>query len=298
MQPEVTAPDGVVVVRAPAKLNLTLRVLGRRPDGYHDLESVVAMLDWADRLTFRPSDGLTLVSRGLPVPLGEENLVVRAARALGAAARPGRGARIDLEKVVPPGRGLGGGSADAAATLVGLAALWELDIAGEELAGLGAEVGSDVPVFFASPMAVLRGRGERVEPVDARPGWWALVAWPDYGNSTARVYQAFDAAGPAPAEGPARGRPEATDILSALAGPAEAAGRFLVNDLEKAAASVRLKNLDLRRVLERSGARAVGMTGSGSAYFALAETETQARAWADAARDASIETRVARFARE
>jgi 4-diphosphocytidyl-2-C-methyl-D-erythritol kinase len=293
MQPDPTSTSGAPTLEAPAKLNLTLRVLGRRPDGYHDLESVVATLDWGDRLAFRPADGLTLVSRGLPVPAGEENLIVRAAQALERACGPQRGARIDLEKRIPPGRGLGGGSSDAAATLAGLNALWELGLEAEELARIGAEIGSDVPVFFAGPVAVMRGRGERIEPVGARLPWWALVAWPDRGNPTARVYEAFDAGGGEAGEGPA-----ATEILSAVASSAEDAARYLVNDLERAAAGVRLNNLDLRRILEQSGARAVGMTGSGSAYFALADTEAQARAWADAAKAASIETRVARFARE
>ncbi|MGB2828817.1 MAG: 4-(cytidine 5'-diphospho)-2-C-methyl-D-erythritol kinase, partial [Phycisphaerae bacterium] len=189
--------------------------------------------------------------------------------------------------------GFGGGSADAAATLVALSALWGLNLAREDLARLGARVGSDVPFFFGSPVAILRGRGERLEAVQARPRWWLALAWPDYCLATVDVYAALDRLAES-----VNGWPEATAILEALEGPASGASALLVNDLEGAARRVRLDGMDLRAVFRQSGAAAVGMTGSGSAYFALADTEGQARRFGDAARAAGAEATVVRPLRE
>jgi 4-diphosphocytidyl-2-C-methyl-D-erythritol kinase len=286
---DLTSSGDVWTVQAPAKVNLTLRILGRRPDGYHDLESVVAALDWGDTLTLRRGRTLSLRTRGYAVPEGDGNLVVRAARALGRACGTRAGARMDLQKRIPPGRGLGGGSADAAAALAGLNGLWGSRLAVERLAQLGAEVGSDVPLFFGSPVSVMRGRGDRIEAVAARPRWWMVLVWPGEAKSTADVYAAFDRLGAAAAPGPA-----ATDILRVLDRPAADAAPYLVNDLEKAAADIRCTK-EGRRALERAGAKAVGMTGSGSAYFALADTREQAQAWADAAGTENVETRVVRL---
>jgi len=178
-----TAPsEGGLTVQAPAKVNLTLRVLGRRPDGYHDLESVVAAVTLFDVLEFSASDDLHLACEGIPVSAGEDNLVLRAARLLRTESGTHAGARVRLEKRIPPGRGFGGGSADAAATLVALDALWGLNRTREDLVRLGARVGSDVPFFFGSPVAILRGRGERLEAVRARPTWWLVLAWPGDGR--------------------------------------------------------------------------------------------------------------------
>jgi len=285
-----TAPsEGGLTVQAPAKVNLTLRVLGRRPDGYHDLESVVAAVTLFDVLEFSASDDLHLACEGIPVSAGEDNLVLRAARLLRTESGTRAGARVRLEKRIPPGRGFGGGSADAAATLVALDALWGLNLAREDLARLGARVGSDVPFFFGSPVAILRGRGERLEAVQARSPWWLALAWPDYCLATADVYAALDRLAES-----VNGRPEATAILEALEGPASGAAALLVNDLEGAARRVRRHPMDLRAVFRESGAASVGMTGSGSAYFALADTEGQARRFGDAARAAGAEATVVR----
>ena len=289
-----TAPsEGGLTVQAPAKVNLTLRVLGRRPDGYHDLESVVAAVTLFDVLEFSASDDLHLACEGIPVSAGEDNLVLRAARLLADESGTRAGARVRLQKRIPPGRGFGGGSADAAATLVALNALWGLDFAREDLARLGASVGSDVPFFFGSPVAILRGRGERLEAVRARSPWWLALAWPDYGLATADVYAALDRLAES-----VNGRPEATAILEALEGPASGASALLVNDLEGAARRVRRHPMDLRAVFRESGAASVGMTGSGSAYFALADTEGQARRFRDAARAAGADATVVRPLRD
>jgi len=285
---EVTSRRRGWRVRAPAKVNLTLRVLGVRPDGHHALESVVAGVTLFDTLTAEPGDRLALACEGYAVPENEENLVLAAARTLQEASGTRAGARLHLTKRIPPGRGFGGGSSDAAAALVALDRLWGCGLDRAALARLGALVGSDVPLFFGTPVVVMRGRGEVIEPVEVRCGWRLALAWPQEPLSTAEVYAAYDRL-------PARDRPApaATDILGCLDGPARAAKPFLVNDLEQAADNVRRGRLDLRACLRQAGAQAVGMTGSGSAYFALADGETEARHWADVARVAGADTFVA-----
>jgi len=286
---DVASANRVVTAEAPAKVNLTLRVLGRRADGYHELESVVLVVGLADRLTFEAAADLRLVCRGADVPAGEDNLVLKAARLLRSEAGAAAGARITLEKRVPAGRGLGGGSSDAAATLLGLSALWGLGRSRGDLAALGARLGSDVPLFLGPPLAVMRGRGERLRGVEAACRWWLTLAWPAYGNPTAEVYAAYDRLPP-----PAGARPEATAVLARLDGPASGAAECLVNDLEAAARSLRPDGPDLRSILREAGAAAVGMTGSGSAWFALSDTNVQADALADAARAAGAEAAVVR----
>ena len=280
----VTSSTDGVAVDAPAKVNLTLRVAGTRPDGYHDLESVVAAVGLFDSLRFEPADDLQFSCDDSAVPSGDDNLVLKAARLLQEFCGVSRGARINLRKRIPAGRGFGGGSSDAAACLAGLNALWQCGRTVAELAGLGVRLGSDVPLFFGPPVVVMRGRGERVEPVSARPKWHAALVWPAFGNPTADVYAAYDRQPPS-----ADGRPGATDILKCMGGPAHEAAPFLVNDLEPAARSLRSGGLSVRTLLERAGATAIGMTGSGSAYFALTDTEIEARRLVDAARAGGAE---------
>ena len=151
---------------APAKLNLSLRVLGRRPDGYHEIETLFERIDLADELTFEPHEALALTCTDPALSCGEDNLVLRAARALQQESGLTRGARIHLVKHIPIAAGLGGGSSDGAATLLGLNALWDLRWTRARLAELGARVGSDVAFFLTdTPFAIGRGRGERCEPV-------------------------------------------------------------------------------------------------------------------------------------
>ena len=155
---------------APAKLNLTLEILGRRPDGYHEIASVMVALDLVDRVRLEPADTLVLELTGdalLGVPReGPRNLAFGAAQALREEARrPDLGARIILEKQIPAGMGLGGGSADAGAVLRGLNRLWRLDLGLEALSRVAASVGSDVTFFLHGGAAVARGRGELIAPL-------------------------------------------------------------------------------------------------------------------------------------
>ena len=171
-----------VTERAPAKLNPYLRVLRRRDDGFHDVETIVLPLDLADTVSVRVSAErrVTLRAtgpRGYEVPAGEHNLVVRAANSFAAAIREGRGADITLEKHVPVAAGLGGGSSDAAATLRALDRVWGAGVGMDRLLEIAARVGSDVPAMVVGRPVVATGRGDVVAPVEARPTWWVLVTF-------------------------------------------------------------------------------------------------------------------------
>jgi len=170
---------------APAKLNLFLHVTGRRADGYHQLQTLFQLLDWGDRLHFSAnSSGLiTLDDGGLDIPQ-QDNLIVRAARLLQQDAL---GAHIRLEKQIPAGGGLGGGSSDAATTLLALNHLWGLDRGRIELQALGAELGADVPVFVGGHTAWAEGIGEILTPVEL-PQRWFLILVPDCQVSTAEIF--------------------------------------------------------------------------------------------------------------
>ena len=168
--------------RAPAKLNLELRVLGRRHDGTHEVETVLQAVDLCDRLTIAPAPTSSLETSGFVVPAGPDNLVLRAAAAVGLVAH------FELTKKIPPGAGMGGGSSDAAAVLR----------AGgggrSDLAALAAALGADVPFFLAGGRARARGRGEILEPMPPAGRWFAL-AWPGFEVGTGAVYRAWDEVG-------------------------------------------------------------------------------------------------------
>lgn len=173
---------------APAKLNLMLHITGRRPDGYHELQTVFQFLDICDQLSFRVLAGGDIVRRDGPAGVApDDDLVVRAAKALQAAAATSLGAEISLKKILPVGAGLGGGSSDAATTLHALNRLWSLGLDDQALAEIGLSLGADVPVFVRGFAAFAEGIGERLMPVyPPRP--WYLVITPDVHVSTAEIF--------------------------------------------------------------------------------------------------------------
>ncbi|MBY6190561.1 4-(cytidine 5'-diphospho)-2-C-methyl-D-erythritol kinase [Microbulbifer agarilyticus] len=183
-----------LTLTAPAKLNLMLRILGRREDGYHELQTVFQLLDVGDTMTFSPTnDGqIHLHCPGVDVP-PEQNLIVRAARLLQAAAlqqlsnRRDFGAKITVDKVLPAGGGIGGGSSDAATTLLALNHLWQCELDLEALAELGRQLGADVPVFVRGTSAFAEGVGEKLTPVAIEPRWY-LVLKPVCHVSTAALF--------------------------------------------------------------------------------------------------------------
>ncbi|PVY78921.1 4-diphosphocytidyl-2-C-methyl-D-erythritol kinase [Tamilnaduibacter salinus] len=174
---------------APAKLNLCLHITGRRPDGYHELQTAFQFLDYSDWLHFEWSHhGSDTMSPGLPGVPDEDNLILRAARLLRHEVRqPLPGVHIVLDKRLPMGGGIGGGSSDAATTLVALNHLWKLGLNGNRLAELGLQLGADVPVFVRGFAAWAEGVGERLQPIQP-PEDWFVVLHPDCEISTARIF--------------------------------------------------------------------------------------------------------------
>ena len=178
-----------IEIPAYAKVNFTLEVLGKRGDGYHDIVSIMQTVSLHDTVTVAPAEGITL-SPALPGVPVEENLAYGAAMLLAERSGTGQGASIGLEKAIPQASGLGGGSSDAAAVLVGLNQLWGLGMSANELAELGAELGSDVPFFIRGGTAMVSGRGERVRPLPAVEQGWLVLLCPEIplADKTAAMY--------------------------------------------------------------------------------------------------------------
>jgi 4-diphosphocytidyl-2-C-methyl-D-erythritol kinase len=252
---------------APAKLNLFLHVTGRRADGYHELETIFQIIDLEDEIEISiNADGRIERGVGAAGVAPEQDLVVRAARLLRERyGDPALGARIEVRKRIPMGGGLGGGSSDAATVLVALNALWGLGQAEEALAGLGRELGADVPVFVRGRNAVARGIGDRLEPVELPPKAYAIV-YPGVGVATATIFQAPELT---------RNSPTITIPGFPLPGLAGATlpGR---NDLEPVVVAREPAVRDALGWLGRHGA--ARMTGSGACVFLACESREAARA--------------------
>jgi 4-diphosphocytidyl-2-C-methyl-D-erythritol kinase len=178
---------------APAKLNLMLHVVGRRPDGYHELQTVFQLIDLCDRVGIRVrEDGVIARLEGPAGVPEDEDLTVRAARALREETGTGLGAEISIKKSIPMGGGLGGGSSDAATTLVALNALWRTGLSSEQIAAIGGSLGADVAVFVAGRSAWAEGVGEKLTPATLGGESWYLVLFPGIAVPTAAVFQAAE----------------------------------------------------------------------------------------------------------
>lgn len=262
----------VLSLQAPAKLNLFLAITGRRADGFHDLVSVVALLEFGDTLRVEPADEFSLACDDPEVPRDESNLVLKAARAFAARTGWRGGARFLLEKRIPTGAGLGGGSSDAAAALRALDQLAGGGFAAQ-LPAIAAEVGSDCPLFLAGGPVVMRGRGERVDrlPESAAGrlrGRRVLVFKPAFGIPTPWAYAQLAAAAP----GSYLPAGEAEARLARWLGDAAAPDADLLwNNMEPAAFAKYLALPVLLAQLRRDFGLAARMSGSGSACFALLE---------------------------
>jgi 4-diphosphocytidyl-2-C-methyl-D-erythritol kinase len=287
--------DVSIALDAPAKVNLGLRVVGRRADGYHELESLFVPLDLADAIALHiesagaPEISLALAGAAEGAPPGDENLAVRAARAF--LARAGITARIAiaLTKHTPVAAGLGGGSSDAAAVLRGLAQAFPSAVAPAALEEIALGLGADVPFFLDPRPAWVTGIGERREPVSGVPSLALLLVNPGESLATAAVFRAFDALAPptAPRATPPR------SLAHELAEDGALAAR-LHNDLEEPAVRLCPPIARLRAQLRASGARAVGMSGSGATlYGVFADRAAAARAQTGFARPGRGWTRVA-----
>lgn len=263
-----------LTVLAPAKLNLFLEVFFRRSDGYHEIVSVMETVSLYDRLRFWPAarGGIELRVTGRKVPEGPENLVFRAAEEVRRKAGVRDGLRIELDKRIPAGSGLGGGSSDAAATLRALRSLWRLPWPDEELEALAASLGSDVPFFLSGGRALVRGRGETVEPLESKHRLYYAVLYPGFSVSTREVYLKGKIALTAP-------RADPTLLLHFLdRGDLEAAGSALGNRLEESLFELYAVLGKRKEALAaENGVLAVQATGSGSALFALCRSAAAAR---------------------
>ncbi len=261
--------------RAPAKLNLYLRVVGKRPDGYHEIETLFERIDLADELTFEPADDLQLTCNDPQISSGEDNLVIKAARALQQHAGTTQGAHIHLTKRIPIAAGLGGGSSDAATTLVGLNLLWKLQRDRSSLMELAGTLGSDIPFFLCdeSPFAIGRGRGERCEsfvPTGIQQLAHILVV-PSERLSTKDVYTDGEFNLTA-------SKPSITMLLHAFSnGSLSELAQGLWNDLEPEAIRRCPVIARIQASLHELGCLGIRVSGSGSAVFGLCRDSAHAQ---------------------
>jgi 4-diphosphocytidyl-2-C-methyl-D-erythritol kinase len=261
---------GALIVRAPAKVNLFLEVLARRPDGYHEIATLLVAVSLYDTLVFKEdsSGAIRLHCDMAGLSTGPDNLVCKAAELLRRRTGCARGADIRLTKRIPLAAGLAGGSTDCAAALAGLNRLWRLGLDREELARLGGELGSDVPFFFHTPAAWCTGRGEVVTPLALGRPLDFVIAKPAVGLSTAEVYRGVTVPD----------RPETGDEIrrAVAAGDVEEMGRRLFNRLQEAAERLRPEiaaGLAELRVQRPAG---LMMSGSGTSLFALCRDSGEA----------------------
>lgn len=258
---------------APAKLNLFLHVTGRRDDGYHKLQTVFQFLDFADALTFRVTGEPEIVqSTPLAGIAPGRDLCVRAARLLQSACRVSRGVIIAIEKRIPVGAGLGGGSSDAATTLLALNRLWQAGLDTAKLAELGLELGADVPVFIRGHAAWAEGVGEILTPIDLDEAWYVVVV-PPVSVITAEIFAEFAHAGKTRQK---QGKTQLTHYSPAITIRDFHAGRGTQNDLE---AVVRRRYPEVDAVLRwLAGFGAARVTGSGGSVFMQVENAEHGRA--------------------
>jgi 4-diphosphocytidyl-2-C-methyl-D-erythritol kinase len=256
-----------LTLRTPAKINLCLNVLGKRPDGYHEVEMVLQAVGLYDEVTVRLSgSGITVACDSAAVPGGEGNIAWRAARAvLDLSSRPD-GIAVEIRKNIPVAAGLGGGSSDAAAVLVACNRLLGTGLDRKRLAGIGTGLGMDVPFFLYGPTALARGRGEVLERLPPPPKFWVLLVNPGFETSTAWVYKNLNFG--------LTKKGDCTNIaglnVSQIAGS-------LHNDLETVTAAAHPAIGEMEQALREAGALGVRMSGSGPTVFGIFDTEAGCR---------------------
>ncbi len=262
-----------VFFKTPAKINLGLNILGKRDDGFHTLETLFQMVNWCDEVKIEfLDDGLELICDQPDIPVDEENLVIKAARLM-QARYPGRckGARIHLNKNIPHGAGLGGGSGNAAGTLLGLNFIWQLDLRREDLTLMASKLGSDVPFFLLSPCAIGRGRGEILEPVLNAIKFYILMVYPGFPISTAWVYRNLKLK--------LTKRENNISILKNFLMQSEYAqlGAAWVNDLEPVVFQEYPDILEIKKEMLALGAKGALLSGSGSTVFGIFDNPDKAK---------------------
>ena len=261
-----------IEIPAYAKVNFTLEVLGKRGDGYHEVASIMQTVSLHDTVTVEPGDGITL-SPALPGVPAEHNLAYRAAVLLAGRTGTGQGASISLDKTIPQASGLGGGSSDAAAVLVGLNRLWGLGMGDGELAGLGAELGSDVPFFIRGGTAMVSGRGERVRSLPPVDQAWLVLLCPEIPlpDKTAAMYSMVT---------PARytGGMLTRKLEARIRGGGDVPAEFLYNAFDEIALEAYHGLEEYRDALSSFGAQEVHVAGSGPSLYAPVSRREQGTA--------------------
>jgi len=242
----------------PAKINLSFEIKGPREDGFHEIETLMAPISLADRLTIErhsETEAIDFSCDDPSLPSGDDNLVVRAARLFLKTAQVEAGVRITLEKKIPHGAGLGGGSSDAASTLLGLNDLFETRLERKVLMELAAEIGSDVPFFIAGSAAICRGRGELVTPTELAKSLTLLLLKPEFGVPTPWAYGRWK---------------DSRELPGVEYEPQEFTGVRFVNDLERPVFEKFIVLAHLKTWLRQQPEVAVAlMSGSGSTVFAV-----------------------------
>jgi 4-diphosphocytidyl-2-C-methyl-D-erythritol kinase len=268
-------PLMVVTAVARAKINLTLDILGKRPDGYHEVEMVMQSIELHDDLVFCPADrDISLTVEGSDLSPGPDNLVCRAAELIRRQGKIRTGVQIRLVKAIPVAAGLGGGSADAAAALRALNEFWETGLSFSELMSLGEQLGSDVPFCLMGGTALARGKGEQLSQLPACPRLGLVLVKPRFGVSTASVYRAYT-------PGPAVRRPDNQAMIDAIRNSdIRGIAANLANALESVTIRLHPEIEEIKTKLISAGALGVLMSGSGPTVFGLAEDMEAARAMA------------------
>lgn len=261
----------MLYVKAPAKINLTLDVLYKRPDNYHEVEMIMTTVDLADRIGLEPrTDGqIKIISTDRFVPNDERNFAYQAAKLLKDTYGITEGVSIKIDKEIPIAAGLAGGSSDAAATLRGLNEMWNLNLTMDELAEHGAKIGSDVSFCIYGGTALATGRGEKIKELPAPPTCWVVLAKPKIGVSTADVYGGLKLEGIK--------HPDTKQMIEAIeTQDYELLCKCLGNVLETVTFKLHPEVITIKEQMQRFGADAVLMSGSGPTVFGLVDSETRA----------------------
>lgn len=260
-----------VLEKAPAKINLSLDVLYKRDDGYHEVEMIMTMVDLADRIEMQElsRDTIIISSQAGYVPLDGKNLAFQAANLIKERYGVKQGVYIHLDKKIPVAAGLAGGSSDAAATLRGLNRLWKLGISDKELQELGSELGSDVPFCVTGGTAIATGRGEKLQPLNNKLQCWVILAKPPINVSTSLVYGKLNA-------NEIRRHPSTKALAAAIEGKQyDELCRGLGNVLEEVTLELYPEVRHIKECMQKLGADGVLMSGSGPTVFGLVSKESK-----------------------
>jgi len=253
-----------IVLRAPGKINWTLDVTGKRPDGYHEVEMLMQSVGlWDEVILSESCEGIVITGNNTEMPLNDTNLAVKAARLLMNRFNINRGIHIDIKKRIPIAAGLAGGSTNAAAVLIGLNALWNLGLSDEKLSELGLELGADVPFCIYGGTAEARGIGEILTHLEPIEGIWLVLVKPSFGVSTAWAYRELKL-------DKVTSRPDIKAAYSTLKnGEWEGMGRYMANVLEDVVEGSYPEVREIKNALLREGAAFSMMTGSGPTVYGV-----------------------------